>query len=347
MAFDAKREDYLRLCLRFTRELGSGEATRMADELAGFGRRFANDRDSLPQTDADRAFHLVAEATDLIDYQLPFTPDDAQAQALMQRARNLLDEALSLDPQCHDAARMRQSGLSASVTDRLEWLLSHEGEVRESCERQVGVIDDAIEGERGVMARNLAMRPLWRWMASEAADALVCGRNRQCLDICRRLLESDPDDNAGARLTATYALAKLEDEEGIDRLRGAWPRLSPHRGPEDPWSRLADVSSAYKARRMQEAEMLLDALLRDVPHAAAVLTRQADLPDGEFSRVILVPDSEDELTIATSEAIVLLQEGAEPTGRGALGAWVAAHVARRAPQEAAAAAAEQKGDDAR
>ena len=40
--------------------------------FAGFGQRFATDRDSLPQTDADRAFHLVSLAADAIDYQLPF-----------------------------------------------------------------------------------------------------------------------------------------------------------------------------------------------------------------------------------------------------------------------------------
>ena len=66
MAFDPKREDYQRLALRFAHELDAGDPMIAARSFASFGRRFAQDRDSLPQSDSDRAFHLVTLATDLI-----------------------------------------------------------------------------------------------------------------------------------------------------------------------------------------------------------------------------------------------------------------------------------------
>ena len=67
MACDPRREDYLRLGLRFARSLSGGDPFVSARASSSFARRYAFLRDSLPQSDADRAFHLVAEATDLID----------------------------------------------------------------------------------------------------------------------------------------------------------------------------------------------------------------------------------------------------------------------------------------
>ena len=86
MAHDSRREDYLRMSLRFALSLDGGDPARAAREFATFGRRLARDRDSLPQSDADRAFSLVSLATDLIDYRLPFA-DDAQADAQLNGAQ--------------------------------------------------------------------------------------------------------------------------------------------------------------------------------------------------------------------------------------------------------------------
>ena len=72
MAHDARKEDYQRLGLRFIRQLDREDSGIAMKAFAGFGQRFSTDRDSLPQTDSDRAFHLVSKAADLIDYQLPF-----------------------------------------------------------------------------------------------------------------------------------------------------------------------------------------------------------------------------------------------------------------------------------
>ena len=81
MAHDPRREDYQRLALRFVRTIDPQDPAA-AREFTDFGRRFAQERDSLPQTDADRAFHLVCRATELIDYKLPFAePDRRQSSS--------------------------------------------------------------------------------------------------------------------------------------------------------------------------------------------------------------------------------------------------------------------------
>ena len=105
MSFDPSREDYQRLALRFVSQLDGTDPLRAAREFATFGRRFAQDRDSLPQTDEDRAFHLVSLAATIIDYDLPFSRGGT-SQDLLKRARSLLNEAISLDPRCYDAIRM-------------------------------------------------------------------------------------------------------------------------------------------------------------------------------------------------------------------------------------------------
>lgn len=71
MAFDAAQEEYRRLGLRFAREQSVNDAFSAARAAASFNRRFAWSHDSLPQTDGDRAFHLVARAAELIDRELP------------------------------------------------------------------------------------------------------------------------------------------------------------------------------------------------------------------------------------------------------------------------------------
>ena len=70
MAFDPAQEEYRRLSLRFARTQKIGDAYTATRAAAAFRRRFAWNHDSLPQTDQDRAFHLVARASELVDRAL-------------------------------------------------------------------------------------------------------------------------------------------------------------------------------------------------------------------------------------------------------------------------------------
>ncbi|MBM6676903.1 response regulator receiver protein [Olsenella uli] len=322
MAHDSRREDYLRMSLRFALSLDGGEPGRAAREFASFGRRLARDRDSLPQSDADRAFHLVSLATELVDYRLPFA-DDELAGTLVARGRALLDEALSLDPACHDAARMRVSLETTSPEERSRFLREGAEEVRASCELARDRLCDALDEARRPLGASVAMRPWWRWLADAAECALICGRNREAAEAAERLLAADPHDLSDARFTLAYALAKLEDEPGLERLAARYPALAAPRAADDAWIQLARIALAHKSYRLAEARRLTERLLETYPDCAATLIRQTEIPDGRFARIRVPSYGEDELVVALSEGVVLLQEGMERSGRGVLGSWLA------------------------
>lgn len=342
MAHDPRREDYQRLSLRFAEELDKGDPALAARAFASFGRRFAQDRDSLPQTDADRAFHLVAMASDVVDRRLPFASDE-QAPDLIKRGKELLEEALRLDPACHDAARMLSSSRTASIDERYRFLSDRADEVRASCEGARDEALGALRGERAALAADIAMRPYWRWLASLAEEALICGRNRVAIDVSERLLASDPRDTSDVRFTLAYALAKLEDLEGWLALTKRYPTLASGRPADDAWTLLAGSSIALHSGHPKIARTGIEKLLRKYPGGALTLIRQVELPDGEFARLRVAPYSEDELILAVSEGIVLLQEGTDRSGRGTFGAWVAREVARIDPKAAREAMAEGEG----
>ena len=322
MAHDPRREDYQRMALRFALTLDSNPAGAVR-AMAGFSHRLAQERDSLPQSDADRAFHLVALATELVDYQLPFVADDAQAAQLERRARTLLDEALSLDASCHDAVRMRHALDTASAEERSAFLARGLDEVRSSCERAAAQAQDELSGERASLAAQLAMRPLWRWLAAMAQTALFCGRNREAARLATELLDTDAADLSDARFTLAYALAKLEDDAGLERLAERYRAIPSMPPTDDAWMLLARLALAHRRCELSEAAAILLELLRAYPGGGAALVRQAEVSDGLFARVQVAPHTEDELVIALSEGVVLLQEGSSPTNRGALGGWIA------------------------
>ena len=345
MAHNPQREDYQRLSLRFARELDQGDPVAATRAFASFGRRFAQDRDGLPQSDADRAFHLVARAAEVVDYQLPFATDE-QAPGLIQRGKDLLDEALSLDPGCHDAIRMRSSSLTPSIDERYRFLAERADDVRRSCEQARDEAADQLDGERRALAQSIAMRPYWRWMASLAEEALICGRNRAAVDAAEKLLASDPRDISDVRFTLAYALAKLEDEKGLAELERRYAKISPLRGPDDAWILIAHLALAHKRCDFRGARSWLRRITELYPGAVGTLVRQSELPDGEFARIRVTPYSEDELILAVSEGIVLLQEGSDRAGRGVLGSWVAWEAARIDPEAAREAARASQTEEA-
>ena len=346
MAHNPQREDYQRLGLRFARELDQGDPAAATRAFASFGRRFAQNRDALPQSDADRAFHLVVLASKVVDYQLPFATDE-QAPGLIQRGKDLLDEALSLDPSCHDAVRMRSSSQTPSIDERYRFLLERVDDVRASCEQAREEAGAELDGERRALAQDIAMRPYWRWMASLAEEALICGRNLAAADAAERLLAADPRDTSDARFTLAYALAKLEDERGLAELERRYAEISPLRGPDDAWILLAHLALAHKRCDFRGARAQLRRIGELYPGAVGTLVRQSELPDGEFARLRVAPYSEDELVLAVSEGVVLLQEGNDRSGRGVLGSWVAREAALLDPAAAREAASAAQPAEAR
>lgn len=320
MAFDAQKEDYQRLGLRFARSLSQHDPLGAVREFASFGRRYAQNRDSLPQTDADRAFHLVADAANLIDYQLPFATDE-EAETIVARGHRLLDEALALDPSCHDAIRMKMSAQCPSFEAYYDFLREGAADVRASCLEAQEEAGKDESPERAAIGVRIAMRPYLRWLATYASKAVICGRNHEALRVVAELLEIDPLDEADARFTGALAYAKLEDEAGLAQLMQHKGGRS-LRGSDDAWTRLSLASLAYRRRAFDEARDHVAAIVKTYPYAVPTLALQRDIPDGVFARLAAAPHSEDELVLAVSEGTVLLQEGRDAFGRGSFGSWL-------------------------
>ena len=317
MSFDPRREDYQRLGLRYARELDGKDPAHAMRAFSGFGRRYASMRDTLPQTDADRAFRLVADAAVMVDYELPFAPDE-QVDSLVGRAQKLLDEALALDGSCHDAARMRFASARPSFEASYEYLRDGAAGVLESCRSRAAREAADATADRARLAADIAMRPYYRWMGSLAEKALICGRNRSCISFSHELLEADPADTADVRFTCALAYAKLEDEQGLEVFAKKNSQLERGIGAEDAWLLLSRCSLAYKRRDFEAARRFLRGIRDGYPHAVVNLADQRELPEGVFSRLAVAPGSEDELMLAISEGTVLLMDGRYP-----FGAWVA------------------------
>ena len=167
----------------------------------------------------------------------------------------------------------------------------------------------------------LLLFPAYRWTAALASHALVCGRYSIARDAAERLLAQDPEDVADARFTAALAYAKLEDGEGFLSLRKR-TRKAHNRPAPDAWASFAFMALSAKANDYTLAREVLHQILRIYPHAAYVLSQSSAVPEGIFARMAVEPYSNDELVLATSEALVLLQEGVDLKGYGTLGAFM-------------------------
>lgn len=344
MAFDARREDYQRMGLRFAQSLDGTDTERATRAFATFGKRFAHEHDSLPQSDSDRAFHLVAQAANLIDQELPFVEDNA-VQEVIANGHRILDEALSLDAHCYDAVRMKAAAEGPSFEAYLQFLVERADEVRTFCEEQRSAIAGDKSDERVRLANDLAMRPYLRWLATMSEQALICGHNTQALDCARQALQIDPRDAADVRFTMALTYAKLEQADELAKLEHMW-RTTMHDDPlRNAWMLLARISLAFKRCDKEHATHHLQLLIRCYPHAGEVLIRQVELPDGVFARLAVPPRSEYELILAVSESTVLLQEGVDPLGKGVLSSWIANETARLQPEAMLAVMAEERLKD--
>lgn len=321
MAFDPAQEEYRRLSLRFARTQDLHDPFAVTRAASAFRRCFAWNHDSLPQTDRDRAFHLVARSSQIVDSDLPFA-DERDVAALVYEAHGLLEEALALDPDCHDARRMLAAQDCTAFEDYYRFLVDGLDEVRAKSLAQRDAI--IAKNEPGCRAEaRLGMFPLYRWLAALAARALVCGRYRKALAAAEELLALDPADHGDVRFTAALAYAKLEDEEGLRALLERCSHSVQGRLRPDAWSLLAQCGLALKAGRDDEARAHLHKILDVYPHAGSVLAAQGEVPDGIFARLAVEPYSNDELVLAVSEATVLTQEGLDLQGIGALGSFIA------------------------
>ena len=330
MAHSPMWEDYQRMGYRFIASLPNMSVSEATRSLEDFSQRFSHERDSLPQTDEERAFHLVAVVADMVDQELPVS-DDERAREIMVDAPRMLDEALSLDPGSHDAIRMRQTMGQDSFESTLAFLTDRMAEVRERCEEDIRKASDHPSLEIRLLGRDLALRPYLRWVSQAATYALVLGHNRQTLDLVSEAMRADPVDSVGALFTGVLAYAKLEDEEGLEEFVKTSRRHGALRADDNPWTLMARMAIAYKQHDLARASSVIDTLARNYPHALDALYRRIDLAEGVFARLAVEPYSEDEVTLSIAESLVFLQEGVDSFVTGTMGNWVIEEVSRRLP----------------
>ena len=333
MAFDPIQEDCLRLILQSMRREGIFPLDDASFIEHGM-EQFRTDPSKLITCDADRSFHLMAKATEILDYRLPFLTDETQVDRQEMQAENYLREAVDLDASNWDARRMLAALDSPTNDAYVSYLLDN----REAVERDLlATVDAANDAYSREYASDLARRPLLRWFAATASRAVIAGQYRLALHTVEESLAFAPADPAGIRHTGMLALAKLEaSHQDIKQYRArhaisygtAGPLRRRHHMTEkslDAWTLLAELSVFYRSFDYTSADRTLHQLMRAYPNAAEPLLYQAEFPDGLFCRVNVVPGSQDELILAISEATPLLQEGLGTPDNACFAAWIANH----------------------
>ena len=333
MAFDPIQEDCLRLILESMRR----DRIYPLDDAMYIERameRFREDPAQLITCDRDRSFHLMAKATEILDYRTPFLTDEAEIDRQETLAQIHLKEAVELDASNWDARRMLAALDAPSNDAYVSYLLDNRGAVERDLAATIESADDAYSRE---FADDLARRPLLRWLAATASRAVIAGQYRLALDVVEESLGYAPADPGGIRHTGMLALAKLEaplqDLKQYRRRHAvsyqiAGPLRRRHHMAEktlDAWTLLAEMSASYRSFDYAGAGRALHQLMRSYPDAAEPLYFQAEFPDGLFARVNIVPGSQDELILALSEATPLLQEGIGAPDNASFASWITNH----------------------
>lgn len=329
MAFDPKKEDFDRLFIHHLIETGATEPPN-PQQFNSYVAHFSDNPDTLITSDEDKAFHLMAQAVEKIDYLLP-TVNESEGKPFVLDGQKLLARACELDPHCFDALRMHQAMVCTVLEDHFQYLVAQEEEVHQTCIEKGTAAAKGVSEEFAEAVVELAMRPYYRWLAALATRALLSGRNKAAISYGQKLFSLDPIDFGDIRFTLALAYAKLEDAEGLAKLEKQYATVFPPRPPDDAWMMLARLALAFKTNNRECANDLLDKLLARYKTGTLTLFIQRDLPEGEYARLNVEPYSEDELILAVSEAAVLLQEGNDFTGRGIFGHWLGSEIERRYP----------------
>ena len=309
-------EDFERLAVRWASSTAAKDYPNLVAMLSAFPTLYAKDRDALPQTDADRAFALAGRAAQIFDHQVVDAKTEDDVNRSTAEATAMVDEALKLDPACHDALRIRKNLQRPSRQEMLDFLLEGAQRVHDECKAQAEACR-AVPPE-GHLGTGPYMKPYLRWILDIANEQLSLGRYRASLAVCLPMLDADNEDVAGFRLVAALDYAKLEDEEGLHALRERFP------GDDNAWFALSELFCAYKRRDFDAAERELHAILRTYPQAGVTLAYQDELPAGLFGHLEYAEGTDDELFIAVSESAVVLDENCGDFS-SPLSSWISMH----------------------
>ncbi|MEE8715450.1 MAG: hypothetical protein SOI26_05215 [Coriobacteriales bacterium] len=315
MVMIPRAEDFERLAIRWADAPHTSDGyPNIVASISAFPELYAQDRDSLPQNDSDRAFALVCRACDILDDRVMFAQTDEDADRLTKTACGYLGEAVKLDPQCFDAVRILYSMEHGTRDVMVSFLRERAEEVCGACETIAAAQN--LPAPEGRMSVSVYMRPYLRWLFNLANEELNCGRYRRSLEVCEQIMDLDAPDLAGARLVAAYDFVKLEDPEGLAEL------IARFDGKRNAWFDLSRVFMAYKQFRLEDAASILHEVVRTYPGAGNTLSAQQEVLPGAFCHLCYQEGSADELFVAVSEAAVILDECGDDE-ESALSAWIA------------------------
>ncbi|MGN0055886.1 MAG: hypothetical protein ACI360_05585 [Atopobiaceae bacterium] len=243
---NANEELIQRLTLKRRRKLG-GLSDQASKELELAVRK---DPASFVDDDAERAFYIVTQAlarhhASVADDDV--RDDDSYAQERERRNQQLMDacnQALTLDVGCVDALLLRALLPDYSASH----VFDHVNDLDKTLQDGDGPLTAGVSGDAWT---NVFVRPRLRVAAALARSCIDTARFGMAERRCRTLLEISPLDQMGARYTLALTLARMEDEDGFNRLDA----LFSHHG--NAWFHLSRVILMYKLGRMSAARRAL------------------------------------------------------------------------------------------
>ena len=206
-------------------------------------------------------------------------------------------EILKIDEGCIDARLIQIATGSDNVDDRLNRLF----ELEATLEEQQGPI---AVGPTGDAYADVFLRPRLRVLAAISHVAILTGRYRMSVRYCEELLEKAPLDALGARYTLALALARLEDEEGFDKLAAR----DTH---GNAWVHLGRVILTYKLGRLSATKRALAGFDRLCTGGAYAFLQPHYMGTYLLDRPAFNPGSFEETMIAVHEAEAILLDTPE------------------------------------
>lgn len=225
-------------------------------------------------TPEEIAFAEVARMRETFEHslrELESLDDEAYAMGrakALDVLRSSCRKALNTDPTCIDARHMfivaRLPGIGSPDRSYDELLATY----RESKE----ALSWVAEVPGGLTWENVFLHPHARLLAALARHCVFCTRYRQAIAWGEELLSMCPNDEVGVRHSMAIAYARLEDEEGLNRLDDRFSHES------TPWALLSRTILLYRLERYPAARRALNGFARLVDGAAFALLRPVLLP---------------------------------------------------------------------
>lgn len=288
---DAHKELVARLALKRRRALGElsdGAFRELEAAVSSNPAGFVDDAE-------EEAFLELSRALDL--YESAQHDDDLLDDRQYERARSKrlgelherCQRVLAIDPACGDARLVHTLSADLNPDETLDRLLDQSTREQES----LGPVRVPATGDAW---SDVFARPRLRLEDAIARTCLDSARYRMALRHSSELLRLAPLDVLGARYTCALAMARLEDEDGLEWLDQRFSRQG------NAWLHLARVVLLYKLDRMPAARRALKGFGRLVEGGAYALLQPVFVDTYMPDRPAFEPGSFHEATLAVHEA---------------------------------------------